>query len=846
MNSVLLVIIFIALSLSTWVSNAKPNTEINIAPLSNIYTTPYIGYSVYKFVDGEIDHQKSSTPLSTTPLPIKHQHKAKLELEFRFNAPQTINKIRIYQTSTINRNHAISYKISYKSVNGSHRRKIAHTENNAKPYKWFEYSFSPAIITDSIHIQPIKLSQNKGPSYGGPLFSEVEILSKEFNPPNNQHIIPLPNKALNTFILNTDKSINIPQNITLDRPWEEQFQKGLFASIWYFEDQEKKAQVKVPKYQSILNDLGVTRIWLYLNLYLNANEVIVPKQKLSLNNSKLQESQKVRAVPFKNDHTSYTNHSLIDDIINRLHANNIGIIGNEPFLPVKDKSWGFPKVFEPILYPCLLTSEKLHGIANDYYNSLLNKPFDGITIGGDEFFFYGHTPHETTQSLLCKKHPQVGCNSSFKESFSKTHSLKDKENLTKINIHEYKLLAELFKKLADKVNEKGKISTSLLLTGNYNRQSYGVAQDIIGHHAKLDEMSIDPYWSHNNYLDTSYFSIETKKILAATPNRKAHITLQATPEFNAIPFKDDIMIFGPAIAAIMHGISGINFYKIDHLLKNGLKSSTYNRIKKIFNLIRFLEQNEFTSYKTPKHIALLYSRSGEDEWQINNYSARTSHAVLLQNAIIQVLIKNSIPFDIFYLDQPKSIPDLSQYDLALIPFNYSIDPLVLPNLKTANNILSIQPSGQYIKPANKKRDTLISLDNIYHLDINLDNENHNTLSDTILGKISTINDMQPPLKSSSSGDTECSLVNNKHDYLLYCINWGEVDIDMNIDMNIPDRKYDIWAFDTDKIHPVEIDENKLLNQNNLINFMVKSPRKSFKIYLFDEVELSGKHIFNLN
>jgi len=834
MLSIVIVIPLLFVS-STLLAN---NKEINIAPIADIYTTPYIGASTYKYVDGNVDAENTKA-LITTPLPIKHSNTIKLQLKFSFNSPYSINRIRIYQSKSVNRNYATSYSIAYNSIKDNNKTKIttAATENHATPYKWFDYTFSPPLITNTIHITPNILSTNKGPSYGGPVFSEIEIYTENQHTNSSAHTNKTPLKTLST---STNESIAIPQNIQLNTPWREQFQKGIFSSIWYFDDLENRNQPS--KYLSILNDLGVSRIWLYLNFYKNKKNTISPPHVFSKIYTHNKNQINTLAIPIKNQYVPYINSPIINTVIDRLHKNNIGVIANEPFLPIKHKSWGFPKVFDPDHYPCLLTSTALHDISTNYYNTLMQKSFDGISIGGDEFFFYGHKPHSKTQSLFCEKAQQSNCDSSFYDSFYSNYPLKNQLNKINIKTHEYTLLAKLFYNLAIQAKAKGLITTSLLLTGNYNRTSYGIAYDIIGHKANLNEMSIDPYWSQQNYLDTSYFSIETKKILAALPNRKGHITLQTTPNFNSKPFDDDIMIYGPAIASIMNGISGINFYKIDHLFEKKIKSPTYHRVKNIFNLIQFLEKNGFTSYKTPKHIALLYSRSSEDQWQTNAHKKQKNHAVLFQNAIIQSLIKKSIPFEIFYLDQKSTIPDLSEYDLALIPLNYHINKKALPKLKMAKKILTFSPANPTQNKETFNADTsLKKLNNTKKYEINLNNLNHRTLSNLVYDKIMSINKNDSPLSTKSAGDIECSLLNKNYDFLIYCINWNNKETEITLNINIPEGDYNIWKFDTSSLSPILFNQNSIVTAEQLNNFNIVLPGQSFRIYLLDETKISGKH-----
>lgn len=820
------------------ISYSVSNTNINIASFSKINTTPYIGASVYKFVDGKIDTE-NNTALTSTPLSIKHSDKTKLNIVFKYDIPQSINKIRIYQIESTNRNYATSYNIT----NGETKNKdtTIATENNATPYKWYEYNFSPPISTNTISFDTLKLSNHKGPSYGGPLISEFEIYTDKYiaSQPDD---FPQNNGGV---FLKADKkqSTPLPSNIKLRKPWEEQFQKGIFSSIWRFDENKKHNSLNDSHYIKTLKDLDITRLWLYLSLYRDSlsKDIITPPIKYPLiNKYKEKDKNKIRAVAFKNNYLPYINTPILSNLIEELHTNNIGIIANESLMPVQKQGWAFPRIYDPTHYPCLLTSTTLHNIALDYYDSILKYNFDGITIGGDEFFFYGHKPHTKTESLFCDTHAQTSCNSSCVEKFQHELIEKNTSDLAKFKIFEYNQLAGLFKKLSNKAKSKNIISTSLLLTGNHNRQAYGIANDIIGHNSGLDEMTIDPYWSHNNYLDTSYFAIETKKILAATPSRKAHITLQATPDFNAKPFEDDIMIYGPAIASIMHGISGVNFYKIDYLLNKELKTKTYTRISQLFNFIRFLESNDFLTYETPKHMALLYSRASEDWWLLNKGKESANYPVLFQNAILQSLIKHSIPFDIFYLDQAESIPDLTEYDVTLLPYPYSVGLPVTKKLKNAKNIIALQVYGE-VNETNLQYKA-VPLNNMHRYNIDFNNTNYHDLSKFVIEKLSIIVNNKPtPFITNSSSDTECSLRKKGYDHLIYCINWGHDTAEINLKIDTIESQYKIWEIDTNVIYPMKLENNDSFTKSQLQNFNISLPARSFKAYLIDEIEQSKKH-----
>ncbi|MDH5571489.1 MAG: discoidin domain-containing protein [Gammaproteobacteria bacterium] len=816
--------------------------DINIAEHSSIYSSPYIGASLQYLVDGKIDDEEAinrNNHLTSTPLTIQHSSKIKLGLQFRFDAAQTINKIRLYQVNTKNRNYAKAYSITYLDPINTNNIKQAVDERNGKTHAWFEYRFTPPIHTKEIHFTTTTLSDNKGPSYGGPGISEFEIYANEYQQDthepalNNSDAIPFLKPDLN-------KSINIAENIRIDTPWRQRFQKGLFASSWFFENK------KLEKYIPLLKTLDVTRLWLYPGLYKEHDDknITFPASKVykaakNISHKTLQKD--IRVVPFKNPYIPYLNTNFFATFINQLHDNNIGIIANEPFIPFGTTGWDFPRVFSPDNFPCILTSPLLHNIAEDYYDAILQTGIDGISIGGDEFFFYGHKAHDVTHSKFCDQ-PGISsdCNSSC--FYNQKNAI---EAQTTQKEDEYQQLSNLMRRLSSNIKQQGKISTSLFLTGSYNRPAYGIAQDIIGHHAGLDEITIDPYWSHNNYLTTTYFSAEIKKTLAATPQRTAHITLQSTPFFDSKPFEDDIMIYGPAIAAIMHGASGINIYKIDHMLNKGLLTPTYHRVRKLFNFINFLEVNGFLEFKIQKNIALLYSRSSEDNWQLEHKqdSSQAAEATLLQNAIIEILIKNSIPFDIYYLEQPESIPDLNNYNLTLLPLPHSIDQASLDKLKLTKKILAYQAKNESDMSNNINNNWIAELANIQKYDIALNKTNYQEITVNLINKITSYTKPHTSLTINNSNNTECSALEKNHDLLVYCINWSDLDENIVFNMGINESNYDIWSINPDHISFANI-QKPLIPINHESGFKIKINAKSFQTYYFDEKPQSGKHNWN--
>jgi len=479
-------------------------------------------------------------------------------------------------------------------------------------------------------------------------------------------------------------------------------------------------------------------------------------------------------------------------------------------------------------------------------------------LGGDEFFIYQGVDYKTTQADICfnKGVKKEQCNPECSDLFYQTyHVYPDKElvrNFTELTakwkVFQYQQVAKWFSeynKMMKLENPKA-ISTSLFRAAEQNRIGYGIAYDVLGADGTIDEMASDPYWTENSYLGHFVFSNETKKLIGASANRKATVTLQTTPYFKAQGYKNPLMVSGPAFASIMHGIKGVNFYKFDYLNVVTPRSAA-PIVKNVFEFTKYLESINLNDFSIAKDVALLYSRASEDWWQLRYAKSgnKSLLAHLTQNAVMEVLFKESVPFDLFYLDQPDLLNNLNQYKLLILPFPYSISlksyQLLNQLAENGVKILTISKKGEvdefgvkYVRPL------LQDIEKFKSIDIDLANTNYKDVSNRVMSLIRGELGVNASLSVDALGhDIECTIHKNKinNEQLLFCLNWEDKEYQAVFSLNVPSGQY---AFD--KVDLVAVttmkknDGNEFFDANDLNNFKLNINKGDSFILRIQKVE----------
>jgi hypothetical protein len=354
----------------------------------------------------------------------------------------------------------------------------------------------------------------------------------------------------------------------------------------------------------------------------------------------------------------------------------------------------------------------------------------------------------------------------------------------------------------------------------------------------VSEMSSNPYWSHNSYLGHYFFANETKKLIGASPVRTAFVTFQPTPNFDKHGYRNPIMLYGPAISALMHGARGIGFYGQSYLFGGG-DHDAGPWVEKIFNLTAYLEQKGLLDYRVPRRVALLYSRASEDWWQLAHAAnpVEAAEGVLYQNAVMEVLFRHGIPFELYYLDQPSALDELGNYALAILPYPYSVSVEAATKIRSAlakgTKVVSLRHDGE-VDPFAERYPTplLRGVPGITNLSIDLTKSSYDELSAQLMEAVTDTVDGPPLLLNANGKDVECSIQENKSDRLVFCLNWEMRPVEVNLGINLAAGRYKASVVTLDRESPAGVGGKSDLAPDDLRSFRLVLAPGEAKILLF--------------
>lgn len=833
-------------------------SAINIAPYSEIISVPYIGETTQYLVDGIILSKKEdNTQMLVAPLPIRIGNSIKVRYEFTLPDSYELSHVRIYQLKpTAGRNSAKSFVISIDTDNNGICDKTIVTEDAGKTDMWQQYHFSDHPIISKLCFLTNKLKINKGPNYGGPVISEFEIYINNKNEIKKNDINTIDWKKIQ-LLEDSPESFQKIDNLlidTLPNNSKHNINRGVLSSMWlYWNPDTEYSSKRVNKKIHQLTLLGATHLWLYPHAYsnkVNFEEWTKPADRISQFYSKQvnNKSKKERIMSFPNRLLPASKINILKKMTEQLHENNINIIVNESILPIDSIGWTFPRIPNATKFPSLC-SDYVRKESRHFYKSIVDSDIDGLVLGGDEFFLYDNGRDDKSFPEICKINGLISdkCKPTCSELFySETgkNTPTNTRDYSKTNaqwkIFRYRMIAKWFLeyKTSFTDNNNNLTTTTLLRPGEYNKTDYGAAYDIIGNNESIDIMSSDPYWSNNNYLGHYYFANEVKKLLAANNKRKAEVTLQATPLFTNTGYEDPLMLVGPVFSSVMHGATGINFYRQDLLFsKNIYKSGVL--VSKIFKLLKYINQLGFSNPQNSKDVAILYSRASEDWWRLKNQKNvnKSVQAHIYQNSVLEVMFREGVDFDLFYLDNNKVLNNLEDYKIVIIPFPYSITKnsiiKIKYHLEKGINIVVFNSRGEvdelgieYPEPRlaflNESQFKNISIDYTTYIDFK--NEIFKVLDSTLDKPYSLVN-------NRNGHDIECNILRHQsnNDIMLICINWDIKSYPLALSLKLPYNNYKIDKITLDGVVPLVINGNSKISSTELENFNIQVSSKEFFI-----------------
>ena len=821
--------------------------ETNIAPFCRITSDPYMGASITYLTDGRLASPADGTLMLAAPL-APRIGATSLSYVFAFPGRFSVKRIRLFQSKTPDRRPADEYLIEADTKGNGIYDKVFATETRGRGGEWFTYALSPPVAAYALRFRTIASVADIGANFGPPSIEEFEILTDDAASALPLRILPdVP--RLEAGVAGSVDLQAAATATTTTAPDDGAFGRGLFGSMWlYWAPGQAYSEVQNERSMALLRRLGVNRYWLYAGVYAPRSPVpaylVLPhdpdylyfvKRQFAANASSPQ--AQTRILPFTSQVVPGYRENVLGRLVSQMHGSGVRVVANELLLPYGLQSWDFPRVADPRVYPSVLSSQFVRDASTKLYEEFMRAGVDGLALGGDEFFLRENDDTDEDRSPVCRdtrgasrdickpttlelfRQRFGGDVDPFRGSFSPASA--------KWKVFAYERLAQLFAHqvaMMKSINSDA-IVTSLFRPGQENRPRFGVAYDVVGWEGGVEEMSTDPYWSHNSPLGHYYFASEVKKLSGASRLHTAAITLQTSPAFDVNGYSDPLMVYGPAFSALMHGVKGINFYKQDYLFAGGANDAG-PWVEKFFRLTKFLDGQGLRLYRSPKVVTVLYSRASEDWWQLAhvNDPEHASQAMLYQNAVMEILFRNGIPFDLQYLDQPASLGALGDYALAIIPFPYSVPKPALDAIRAAitrgTRVLAVSRLGEVDEFATAYPTPLLrAVPGIEHIPIDLRGSRYEDVSEQLMERLHHALGGRTPLNFDAAGrDIECSIMERTEGRLLFCLNWEKDAAEVNLGIHLQDGRYATSVVTMDGAGAASISGTSLLSATDLSQF----------------------------
>lgn len=829
-------------------------SDFNIAPYCKIKSFPYGGFSLSNLVDGLYDLKETGELSFNLPQFNKMGNSLmNVGAEVYFILPEIkkLKKIRIFKSYP-----EINYILF---INNEEVAKIESSEIG-----WLEY-----IPEKETNCKEIKLK-----AYGGNEtvylgIEEVEIIVEGEKEKKYIEVESLKEKTkykIEEVILKED---NLKRCLYVLGAFVYQY-----PEIWA----EK------------IKELGVNTIILYGHYYGNIKEFEKGKYTLpedpeirrylerGIKFLKEEGKESITVASWPSKVVPGTKENYLKKTIDAFHKFNIKVIVSVGFFIPFDILKHYPRCGQSDWHllpstPCIISDDFIANFGSSLYKEIVENGADGIVLGGDEFGAEGHR--------LSSISPYDPCIKKFKNKYGyKTLPIDAEDTLRyrRWEIFEYEGIAKVFQKWTKSIKSINKdvIATCLLLSWPWiysDRMWSGLAYDIIGHISGMD------------YLTTDYYRPLTtiKLISASSPKRKGGYTWAIGyfyPEY--LPFKDEIFIYGPLLAVLGQSgkeVAEISLYEHRHIisskggkpLKDDKKERGFNVVKKFFNLVKYLQKEGIDKSEVPKGVLLLYSRSSEDWWQLKNDYSQSFSPTIMRNrfgpdwrkilfsktteeinkkylkqiegyiyhqAIMDLLTSRGVPYDLYYMDQAKTLPSLEEYKVIIIPFGYSINKEAYKKIKKAvekgsclilfNFKGEVDEWGQPYK--NPIFDEIIRMNNVYFYQIDINEKCEEEIAEEILPVIYKYADKIPKFKILNEeniyGKIFAFTLKRQNKYFLTIINFSNIHGKVRVDF--PENIKSIKGVNLEEITEYE-DKNKK-------SIYVEIPKKNAIVLICDKEE----------
>ncbi len=800
--------------------------EFNIAPYSKVRSIPYGGFSLVRLTDGMFKEGEVGEGIHPEPQFCTRGNadmRLGAEIIFDFSDFHTVRKIRLFRTKP-----EIRHKL-YIDRTGSGEYGEPEAELTGETDGWLEYVFNK-----SARCRGLKLKAYGGaaPVYLG--LEEVEIIVEGRKPSCEISFSPLREIGRNQIGNVELKEDNIRRTLYVLGP------------MIYGAPDEWAEKIK---------ELGVNSIILYGHSYGNIKALEEgvytlpedPELKWYLDRGMrmLKEAGKssfhIAAWPSRM--VPGTKENYLKKTIEAMHRQNIKVVVSVGFfIPFDPTGKHYPRSGQNDWHlfpgtPCIISDDFVAKLGSAIYKEVMENGADGVVLGGDESTAEGHRLSAMSLYDPCVK--------KFTKKYGYENLPVDAEDTLRYRrweIFEYEGIANLFGEWTKTIKriKKDAIAVPLFSPAPVcysDRMWSGIAFDIMGHNSGMDHLTTDYYRPMTTM----------KRLVAASPSRKGGYTWTAgyfVPEY--LPFKRAVDLYGPLLAIL--GQSGrqaasLEIFERRHIIagRGGKPSEDdternrgYGIVRDMFNMMKYLQREGIDRAEPPRKIALLYSRSSDDWWQLkHNYKQSFSptimrntlgpewHRILSERitaerteenfqqmdgyiwhqAVMDLLTSRAYPFDMYYIDQDRTLGDLSGYEVLVLPFGYSVSAKAAAAIKKAvvkgTPLIMINFTGEtdewgepYKNPIFKD---ITGKENVFLLNLEIRGKGEDDLAEAILPIIDRYSKGIAPAfrimnRENLYGRIFCFTVEEKGRYFVTIVNFSNTEGKVEIDFPFSIRK----------------------------------------------------------
>lgn len=369
-----------------------------------------------------------------------------------------------------------------------------------------------------------------------------------------------------------------------------------------------------------------------------------------------------------------------------------------------------------------------------------------------------------------------------------------------------------------------------------------LAYDILATGMPITYFGTDPYY--NDHRDRVYMERTVKILSAAARPRKALPVLKGGSwDFAHLERYQGILLNGSAIASVMHGAGGVSFYRLNYLFLN----NKAHLVREAFRLIEWLDLQGLPNTQTPPVVAVLHSRASEDFWQLRqelttgpDQRVAAIRGYIVQMLIEEFLLRESIPFDIHYIEREDDLSDLARYGLIILPFPYCLSEaaarrveqaweagsrvMLCERLGDADQLGTPRPTPLLADWKARERIAFVEnvLDNITRAEFRADLSRK---LDELLGAALPVavarygRNVEVILREGAAGRR-----------LLAVLNWEPADSVCDIRLRLPEGRYRVQQCDGFGTRPAAIAGEQLVTEASLRQFRVRLNRDQVRVY----------------